>query len=212
MKGIILKIRNLLLLSIFLIGCSSVKPVIVAEHSNINHVKPSDSKSILKGEVYDYIIWYNNQKWILLDQQSEIFKEMKKQIGSGGSSLNFLLMDEYKEAFVAVINESRFSTSYDEILKNAGKYLFSSNANLEQCEFRKVNGKEVLYITFTVKDKSNEMKASSYVLSSESGMVQIIGISFINSFRLYENNINEFLNGLDFIGNENNGPVIEILN
>ncbi|MCD4677202.1 MAG: SHOCT domain-containing protein [Desulfobacula sp.] len=178
---------------IFIIGCVTTNPPTALERSLVRYSKPQTASQLIKGEKIEYELWYNANKWEVLDPIDSLYTDMKKEAEKLGSAANFnhVLMNVVTGDF-AITQEYRFPITYESILKkiDIGKGYFINK------EIRSVNGTYVLYIKYGLTVGPIKLVFLNYYLSNKTGCIRVFSYMEENLFAEREPDIMNLLNGL----------------
>ncbi|MCG8572469.1 MAG: DUF3157 family protein [Spirochaetes bacterium] len=148
--------------------------------------KPEKSKANVKGKKIDYKIWYNSKIW----------KAKKKP---GASEYSF----EAKNStmYGMVIPEKEYFDR-DVLLEVALMNAKDASENVEvlEREERVVNGKKIIYMKMkAVIENLNFIYMGYYYSHEDFGSIQVIAYTLDSFLEAYENDMEDFLNGSEFL-------------
>jgi hypothetical protein len=151
--------------------------------------KPITAKKLLKSQINNFGVWYDDKKW-------------SKTNFVNNPSAEFQIINEGKfpEAYVMMVNE-RIEGSFDflkkMIIENAQKTC--TDFELIKEEIRTVNDIKILHLIFAGKIQGMSVKYFGYYATNDSGITQLILFTTKNLFKNYEKDFEDFANGLVLI-------------
>jgi hypothetical protein len=190
---------------VLIIGCTGMSPQLELEKSEIQYSKPITSTHLIKGEIIKYDLWFDHDKWTVIDNENPIFMALETFLENGNiqTKPTHLLTHKYDDDTMALIFEEHGSMTNMEVFRYFSKLVGSDkNIQIISKEIRMVNGKDMLYMKFKSNKDSTITTALSYSFSNKTGSIGIVVIrsDFLNAE--LESEIIDLFNGLVVPGSE----------
>ena len=146
--------------------------------------KPKASGFQLKSKKNNSAFWINPAKWSFKKAVSNTEAEYEFQL-KGKDLYGMAVTEEIQIALESLV---------DLALTNAQSA--APDARITKKEYRKVNGKKVIYMEIQGTIQSIKFTYMGYYYSNESGSTQLITYTATNLVPKYKRDVNDFLNGL----------------
>ena len=183
---------------VWIIGCTGMSPQLELEKSEIQYSKPQTSTHLIKGEIIKYDLWFDHDKWTVIDNEDPLFMALETFLEKGNiqTKPTHLLTHKYDDYTMALIFEEHGFMTNKEVFRYFSKLVGSDkNTQIISKEIRMVNGKDMLYMKFESNKNSTITTGLFYSFSNKTGS---IGIAVIKDFlnAELESEIIDLLNGL----------------
>ena len=183
---------------VWIIGCAGMSPQLELAKSEIQYSKPITSTHLIKGEIIKYDLWFDHDKWTVIDKEDPLFKMSETFVKKANTQTNFthLLTHKYYDFTPALIFEEHGFMTNMEAFRYFSKLVRSDkNTQIISKEIRMVNGKDMLYMKIESNKNSTITTGLSYSFSNKTGSIGIVVLKdFLNAE--LETEIIDLLNGL----------------
>lgn len=177
-------------------GCAVTESQIKIEKSGVSYFKPQNSTKFIKGEIVNYVLWYDENKWSVCDPKHPFYEFMKKGLQNQGQELGYVILSKSNEVVAIVGNESRITTSFESSYKFASELARRRGDHLISKEIRTVNGNDVLYMKTSFVIDSEKWVYLFYFYSNKAGSMSVMTHTPEKLFTKYEKDMFDLLNGL----------------
>jgi tetratricopeptide (TPR) repeat protein len=189
---------------VWIIGCAGMSPQLELAKSEIQYSKPKTSTHLIKGEIIKYDLWFDHDKWTVIDNEDPRFKMFETFFKKANTQTNFthLLTHKYYDFTPALIFEEHGFMTNKEVFRYFSKLVGSDkNTQIISKEIRMVNGKDMLYMKIESNKNSTITTGLFYSFSNKTGSIVIAVIKDSLNAEL-ESEIIDLFNGLVASGSE----------
>ncbi|MCG2779019.1 MAG: SHOCT domain-containing protein [Desulfobacterales bacterium] len=165
------------------------------EKSGIQYSKPQTSTQLIKGEKVEYELWFNKNKWKVLDRDNPKYKIIKEEMKKNNIHVSHVLNDIFDEIRF-MIQESRLPSSLEKLYNFNSKSIRIAGGHIISTDIRMVNGNDVLYIKFGLTIDSMNWIYLNYYFSNKTGTIRIVAGTIVGLFAEHESDMIDLLNGL----------------
>ncbi|WP_319526016.1 hypothetical protein [uncultured Desulfosarcina sp.] len=244
--------KGFVVIAIFLFifsGCSIGYKASIKRSDKI-YERPESAKSIVSGEKFPYLFWYDESKWNLVEPVLPISPEGVDPVSSGdptspaafgsteegdrwktpmeaagetlfehlakvhGPSLNHVFLHKHSwqdlndlenvEAALRVgggiyafLIKRRIPVSYESVIRKESRSIKDSHISYFDSEIRSVNYREMLYLSYgMLTEDSVNIKVVCHIFTDRNWSVYLWVVTPATLYEMYENDINDFMNGL----------------
>ena len=177
------------------IGCAGMNSQIELERSGIQYSKPQTSTQLIKGEKVEYELWFNKNKWKVLDHENLNYKITKEEMKKNNIHVSYVLT-HISDVISSMIQENRVPNSLEKLYYYNSKSIRIGGGHIISTDIRMVNGNDVLYIKYGLTIDSVKWIYLNYYLSNKSGTIRVIAGTTEYLFAEHESDMINLLNGL----------------
>ena len=176
-------------------SCTGGNTQVELEKSGIQYSKPQASTKLIKGEIVDYELWVDKNKWEIYDSKDTVFIDFRNLLGSEGTGLSHVLRHNSGES-MAIIQEIDTPTDFEILHKTLSESLSMRKGSIVGEDIRRVNGSDILYIKWLEDLGNSKIIWLSYYLSNNTGHMRLAAGTTEDLLAEYETDIIDLLNGL----------------
>jgi len=176
-------------------SCTGGNTQVELEKSGIQYSKPQASTKLIKGEMVDYELWVDKNKWEIYDSKDTVFIDFRNMLGRQGTGLSHVLRHNSGES-MAIIQEIDTPTDFEILHKTLSESLSTGKGSIVGEDIRRVNGSDILYIKWLEDLGNSKIIWLSYYLSNKTGHMRLAGGTTEDLLAEYETDIIDLLNGL----------------
>jgi hypothetical protein len=180
---------------IWIISCAGMNSQIELEKSGIQYSKPQTSTQLVKGEKVEYELWFNKNKWKVLNHENPNYKIVEEHAKNNNIYISHVLLSYNSNEITAMTEESRVPITLETIFKYNSKLIRARGSHIISSDVRMVNGNNVLYIKFGATIDSIKWIYLNYYLSNKTGAARVMVGTTENLFAEHESDMIDLLNG-----------------
>ena len=197
---------------ILVFSCTGMNSQVKLEKSGIQYWRPQSSNGSVAGKKVAYQLWFDKNKWRVLDHEDSTYKIMEEIAKKQNIHLSHVL-NHISNEITAMIQDNRVPNFLEKIYNYNSKKIRYAGGHIINTDIRMVNGNDVLYIKYGATLDSVKWIYLNYFLSNKTGNTRVVAGTTEYLFAEHESEMLKLLNGMLIqIRKSSQQKVITILN
>jgi len=177
---------------VVILNCDRPSNNIKIEKSQIQYLIPELSRGKIVGDRMRYELWYDMNKWMVYNRESDEFKKFTEEIIKNPDIYFSYIISNLSYEVTVMIDEAVVPVVYQQQYNDKLKRTQKADQDLISADIRSVNGNDALCMW----SGDREMRVIEYIMSNKTGAVRVGATTSKNKFSEYELDIIDLLNGI----------------
>lgn len=177
---------------VVILNCDRPSNNIKIEKSKIQYLIPESSRGKIVGNRMRYELWYDMNKWMVYNRESDEFKKFTEGIIKNPDIYFSYIISNRSYEVTVMIDEAVVPVVYQQQYNDKLKRTQKAGQDLISADIRSVNGNDALCMW----SGDKEMRAIEYIMSNKTGTVRVGATTSKNKFSEYESDMIDLLNGI----------------